>query len=326
MKHELIFGSFFCLLAHAQTTQTLSPTVINGDTQLVVANHGSPRVVRSVVGPPVRADGITLESTGQQMCHGVSDPPPVLCKVLRQYDVPQSYTMYQSLTMLYNLSASRPSPVRLMMSMAEQALYKQQLQTSSQLCGGIVTVNATINALPYRLEINLSDPKKTMSVTAGEITNTFNFTSSMGAGISEAPVSTDVAPVKFAGLGWTGTVTFSSAQTCGSSAKMSSGMVKSPNCAVGELVSRGRSMSVNMTNPKCAEGAGIGPALVNAWIDTIIELGGTVLNGLGVHDRDEIPQSTIERMVAFTPLAEPISYTLIPKDATGSRTGSSEAK
>ena len=319
MNHKLIFGPLFCLLAQAQTTPVLSQTVIRSLTQLVVANHGKPEAIQKIV-DSARADGITLKSTGLQLCHGVPNPPPVLCGLLRKYSLPQSYTLYQSLTMLYNLTRPKASPIRIMMSMAEQALYKQQLQTSSQICGGIVTVNSTINNVPYQLEFNLSDPKKTLSVTTGSVTHTFKFTSSLGASITDALTPTDLAPVKLAGPGWAGTVTFSSPQTCGSSAQVSvTGTSRTPNCAVGAVDSPGRSVTVNMTNSQCAEGAGagIGSGLVSAWIDTILELEGTLLNGLSASNVDDPPP--IDGIVAFTPLAEPTSYTLNSTTGAGSR-------
>lgn len=321
MKHKWIFGSLFCLLAQAQTTPMLNQAVISRLTELVVANHGTPQAIQKIV-DSARPDGTNLKSTAFQLCHGVPHPPPVVCGLLRQYALPQSYTLYQSFTMLYNLTAPKPSPIRTMMSMAEQALYKHQHKASSQICDGIVTVNATINDVPYQLEFNLSDPKKTLSVTTGSVTHTFKFTSSVEASITDTLTPTDLAPVKLIGPGWAGTVTFSSAQTCGQSAQIGvTGTGRNPNCAVGEVDSPGRSVTVNMTNSQCAEGtgAGIGPGLVSAWIDTILELGGTVLNGLSANKGDEIPPPVIDGMVAFTPLGEPTSYRLNSTTGAGSR-------
>jgi hypothetical protein len=86
------------------TVSALSQTMITELTSLIEANGGSSTTISSIVNGPPRSDGITTNSTVEQL-YTVYDSPPVLVSLLQKYNTPTTDTVGQALIALYNATS-----------------------------------------------------------------------------------------------------------------------------------------------------------------------------------------------------------------------------
>ena len=203
----LAAGLYFVPSAKAQAP-TLSPTVENELSNLVVANGGSATTIPSIVNN-TRSDGINLNSTVAQL-ESASDAPLVLDLLEVNNFVPQNFTLYQAFTQLYDMSSefygTNSVPPNLTITrmlansleiggqiishnVAKELAGKYSPNLDYELCTGVLTASLTKSNVPAQMSYTLNASNlnaSTVNLNVGPVNINANLSGSGGPnGISK---------------------------------------------------------------------------------------------------------------------------------------------